>query len=218
MTSWLRQQVVSSLKPVALVSMLLVGGVTTVQAATILVLGDSISAAYGMAPQQGWVNLLQARLNTDPAFQKGRPHRVINASASGETSGGGLARLPALLKAHRPDVLVIELGGNDGLRGQPPALIAKQLTQMVRLGKQTGSKVILAGMRIPPNYGSVYTQAFHGLYSQVARQEKVTLVPFMLEGVGGNRSLMQADGIHPNQAAQPILLRNMLPAFKQTLQ
>ena len=112
MTSWLRQQVVSSLKPVALVSMLLVGGVTTVQAATILVLGDSISAAYGMAPQQGWVNLLQARLNTDPAFQKGRPHRVINASASGETSGSGLARLPALLKAHRPDVLVIELGGN----------------------------------------------------------------------------------------------------------
>lgn len=184
------------------------------QAATILVLGDSISAGYGMPLERGWVNLLQRRLNTDPAFARGRPHRVINASVSGETTSGGLARLPRLLATHRPDVLVIELGGNDGLRGQPPQLIASNLNRMIQLGKQSRATVVLAGMRIPPNYGNAYANAFYNVFGQVARQQRISHVPFFLEKVGGNPGLMQSDGIHPNVNAQQQLLNNILPVLK----
>lgn len=186
-------------------------------AATVLVLGDSLSAAYGLSASQGWVSLLQQRLNRDPAFAPGRPHRVINASASGETSSGGLARLPRLLALHRPDVLVVELGGNDGLRGQPPQQLAQNLGRMVQLGQASGARVVLVGMRIPPNYGRAYTQAFAAVYPQVAQQSRVTLVPFLLDRVAGQPALMQADGIHPNAAAQPRLLDNMLPALKAAM-
>ena len=184
------------------------------QAATILVLGDSISAGYGMPLERGWVNLLQRRLNTDPAFARGRPHRVINASVSGETTSGGLARLPRLLATYRPDVLVIELGGNDGLRGQPPQLIASNLNRMIQLGKQSRATVVLAGMRIPPNYGNAYANAFYNVFGQVARQQRISHVPFFLEKVGGNPGLMQSDGIHPNVNAQQQLLNNILPVLK----
>lgn len=184
------------------------------QAATILVLGDSISAGYGLPLERGWVNLLQRRLNTDPAFARGRPHRVINASVSGETTSGGLARLPRLLATYRPDVLVIELGGNDGLRGQPPQLIASNLNRMIQLGKQSRATVVLAGMRIPPNYGNAYANAFYNVFGQVARQQRISHVPFFLEKVGGNPGLMQSDGIHPNVNAQQQLLNNILPVLK----
>ena len=185
------------------------------QADTVMVLGDSLSAGYGIELSQGWVSLLQQRLNTDPAFARGRPHRVINASASGETSSGGLARLPRLLSQHRPDVLILELGGNDGLRGQPPAQLAQNLSRMVQLGQAQGSKVVLVGMRIPPNYGRAYTEAFAQVYPRVATQYHLPLVPFLLHQVAGQASLMQADGIHPNARAQPIMLRQVLPVLQQ---
>lgn len=179
-------------------------------AASILVFGDSISAAYGMNIEQGWVALLDQRL---AAEDPGR-HRVINASVSGETTSGGLRRLPALLKQHAPDVVVLELGGNDGLRGQPPALMASNLTAMIRLSREAGARVVMLGMRIPPNYGKAYTEAFAAVFPRVAKAEAVPLVPFFLEGVGGVPDLMQKDGIHPNAKAQPRLLALAWPMIR----
>ncbi|WP_173890048.1 MULTISPECIES: arylesterase [Pseudomonas] len=181
-------------------------------AGTLLVVGDSISAGFGLDSRQGWVSLLQTRLE-----KEGFDGKVVNASISGDTSAGGLARLPALLAAHKPSVVVLELGGNDGLRGQPPAQLQQNLASMIERSRQAGAKVVLLGMRLPPNYGSRYTGAFAKVYEQLAKEKKVPLVPFFLEGVGGVPALMQADGIHPAQGAQQRLLENAWPAIKPLL-
>lgn len=184
-------------------------------AKTILIMGDSISAAYGMAPEQGWVKLLQKRL--DQKYPK--QHHVVNASMSGETTSGALARLPKLLQTHKPDIVVIELGGNDGLRGQPPQLIQKNLSQLVQLSKNAQAEVLLFGIKIPPNYGTSYSKAFENNYQVVAKQHKIQLLPFFLEGVAGHTTLMQTDRIHPNIKAQPKLLdlawKYIEPALKK---
>ncbi|WAP65653.1 arylesterase [Pseudomonas fortuita] len=181
-------------------------------AGTLLVVGDSISAGFGLDTRQGWVTLLQTRLKDE-----GFDDKVINASISGDTSAGGHARLPALLAAHKPDLVVLELGGNDGLRGQPPAQLQQNLASMIGSARQAGAKVLLLGMRLPPNYGVRYTTAFAKVYEQLAADMQVPLVPFFLEGVGGVPELMQADGIHPAQGAQQRLLENAWPAIKPLL-
>ncbi|MDF3936095.1 arylesterase [Pseudomonas citronellolis] len=181
-------------------------------AQTLLVVGDSISAGLGVDTGQGWVALLDNRLK-----QEGLDYRVVNASISGDTSAGGLARLPALLSTDKPSVVVIELGGNDGLRGQPPQQLQQNLASMVAASRQAGAKVLLLGMQLPPNYGERYTRAFAQVYRQVAEQGGVPLVPFFLEGVGGVPQMMQADGIHPAAVAQPRLLDNVWPQLKPLL-
>lgn len=181
-------------------------------AGTVLVVGDSISAALGLDTRQGWVSLLQNRLQ-----EGGFTHQVVNASISGDTSSGGLTRLPALLSQHRPQLVIIELGGNDGLRGQPPAQLQQNLARMVDASTAAGAKVLLLGMRLPPNYGQRYTQAFAQVFSDVAADKQVPLVPFLLEGVGGVPGMMQADGIHPAVAAQPRLLENVWPTLEPLL-
>jgi len=198
-------------------SLLLVGLLNSgaVTAQTIMILGDSISAGYGMTAQQGWVYKLQQRLNQTP-YKTGQ-YTVINASVSGETTSGGLARLPALMRQHQPDILVIELGGNDGLRGQPPKLIEQNLSKMIQLGKNQQAKVVLLGMRIPPNYGTAYSTAFAEVFPKVAKQHNVPLMPFFLDGVAGNNQLMQADRIHPTAGAQAKLLENAWPVIRQVL-
>ena len=184
-----------------------------VQAKTIMIMGDSLSAGYGIPAQQGWVNLLQKRLDQ----QYPKQHKVVNASVSGETTSGALARLPKLLQTHRPDLVVIELGGNDGLRGQPPKMIEKNLAQLVQKSQQAKAKVVLFGMKIPPNYGKAYSKAFENNYKTVSQQYKVQLLPFFLEGVAGNKNLIQSDQIHPNAKAQPLLLNNAYPYIKRHL-
>jgi len=178
----------------------------------ILVLGDSLSAAYGMRLEQGWVALLQGRLTA-----QGYGHRVINASSSGETSGGALARLPRALERHRPAVVIIELGGNDGLRGLPLADVRANFESLIRLSREAGAKVLLVGMRIPPNYGPSYADGFHDLYGELARRHQLPLVPFFLDGIALDDSLMLDDGLHPNAAAQPKLLDQVWPKLKPLL-
>ena len=174
---------------------------TWVFAKTVMVLGDSISAGYGIEPQQAWVNLLQKRLDQ----QYPKQHKVVNASVSGETTSGALARLPKLLQTHKPNVVVIELGGNDGLRGQPPQMIQKNLAQLIQQSQKANATVVVLGMKIPPNYGTAYSKAFENNYKVVSQQFKVKLLPFFLESGAGNKSLMQKDLVHPNGKAQPIL-------------
>ncbi|MDN5483632.1 MAG: arylesterase [Pseudomonas sp.] len=181
-------------------------------AGTVLIVGDSISAGFGLDTRKGWVALLEQRLK-----QEGFEDKVVNASISGDTSAGGLARLPAALATHKPDVVVIELGGNDGLRGQPPAQLQQNLASMIQQSRDSGAKVLLLGMQIPPNYGKRYVEAFAKVFGDVAQKEKVPFVPFFLEGVGGHPELMQADGLHPAVAAQDKLLENVWPALKPLL-
>lgn len=181
-------------------------------AGTLLVVGDSISAGFGLDTRQGWVSLLQQRLEA-----QGNDAKVVNASISGDTSAGGQARLPALLAAHKPELVIIELGGNDGLRGQPPAQLKQNLASMIERSQASGAKVVLLGMRLPPNYGLRYTTAFAQVFEELGADKKVPLVPFFLEGVGGVPELMQADGIHPAQAAQERLLENAWPVIKPLL-
>ena len=184
-----------------------------VSAKTIMIVGDSISAAYGMQAEQGWVYLLQKRLDQ----QYPKKHKVVNASVSGETSSGAVARLPKLLKTYKPQIVVIELGGNDGLRGQSPLLIQKNLANLIQQSQQAKAKVVVLGMKIPPNYGTAYSQAFEKNYSIVSQQYKVKLMPFFLTGVAGNKNLMQSDLVHPNAKAQSILLNNAYPYIKGAL-
>lgn len=186
---------------------------TIVSAKTILILGDSLSAGYGIDAKQGWVNLLQQRLDQ----QYPKKHKVVNASVSGETTSGGLARLPKLLTTYKPDVVVIELGGNDGLRGQPPQMIQKNLAQLVQLSQKQKATVLLFGMKIPPNYGSAYSSAFENNYKVVSQQYKIKLLPFFLEGVAGQKGLIQNDQIHPNAKAQPIMLNLAYPYIRGAL-
>ena len=186
---------------------------TWVFAKTVMVLGDSISAGYGIEPQQAWVNLLQKRLDQ----QYPKQHKVVNASVSGETTSGALARLPKLLQTHKPNVVVIELGGNDGLRGQPPQMIQKNLVQLIQQSQKANATVVVLGMKMPPNYGTAYSKAFENNYKVVSQQFKVKLLPFFLESVAGNKSLMQKDLVHPNGKAQPILLNLAYPYIKGAL-
>jgi acyl-CoA thioesterase-1 len=181
------------------------------EAPVILVLGDSLSAGYGIDVKAGWVALLQQRLNDQ------YPHQVINASVSGETAGGGLARLPALLQEHQPSLVVLELGGNDGLRGHPVNIMQQQLDAIIQKSLAAKAKVLLLGMQIPPNYGQRYTQHFHQAYSQLAEQYKLPYVPFFLEGIAVNAELMQRDGIHPTAQAQPQMLDNLWQTLEPLL-
>lgn len=178
----------------------------------ILVLGDSISAAYGMSLEQGWVAQMATALK-----EKNPAAVVINASISGETTDGGLRRLPALLDEHAPGVVIIELGANDGLRGFPLQTMKKNLTQMVALSQQSGAKVILLPMEIPPNYGPRYTSGFRETYRDVASETDSLLTPFLLDGVATDPKLIQADGLHPTVEAQPLILGNVFPTVTRVL-
>ena len=175
---------------------------------TILVMGDSLSAEYGLTRGSGWVKLLEEQLQ-----KQSSPWSVFNASISGETSAGGLSRLPKLLDQKKPGIVFIELGANDALRGLPIQESEKNLRQMIQLSKKSGARVLLFGMEIPPNYGQEYTKQFKDLYSNLARQEKVELLPFFLGGVASDISLFQADRIHPNEKAQNILFKNVWGAM-----
>jgi acyl-CoA thioesterase I len=184
----------------------------TSDTARILVMGDSLSAGYGIDIQQGWVKLLEHELT--------QMHKVsiTNASVSGETSSGGLARLPALLEQHKPTIVILELGGNDGLRGQPLKLLAKNMQAMIDISKHSGATVLLAGMQIPPNYGARYANQFKALYAQLAEKNKLPLIPFLLENVAGHSDLIQQDGIHPTAAAQPLIVENVMPVLLKLIQ
>jgi acyl-CoA thioesterase-1 len=178
----------------------------------LLVVGDSLSAGFGLEPGRGWVTLLQSRLETE-----GYGYRVVNASISGDTTGGGVSRLPRLLEQHRPEVVLIELGGNDGLRGTPVDVVRRNLTTMVGASRKAGARVVLAQMVMPPNYGLTYTDAFAGVYPAVAREQQVPLAGFLLDGVALDPTLMQADGIHANEKGQPKLLDNDWPVLSKSL-
>ncbi len=194
---------------------LLAAGPAPAGEAVLLVLGDSISAEYGLKRGTGWVALLEARLAKETM-----PVKVVNASISGETTAGGRSRLPALLAAHKPTHVVIELGGNDALRGLPLEMTEANLTAMVEAARGIGARVLLAGIQVPPNYGRAYTERFAGLFEKVARAQKVAVLPFILAGVADGPQtarLMQADRIHPNEEAQPRLLDNMWPPLKKLL-
>jgi acyl-CoA thioesterase-1 len=171
----------------------------------ILILGDSLSSAYGIPQDTSWVSLLSAELAT--GFNQ---TRVINASISGETTGGGRTRLPALLERHDPALVILELGGNDGLRGFPVSVIRNNLEAMIRLSQANGSEVLILGMKIPPNYGVQYTQQFFTTYQLLAQKYNLAIIPFLLEGIALNNKLMQNDGIHPNVAAQPTIMKKVL--------
>ncbi len=181
-------------------------------APTILVLGDSISAGYGLAQGEGWVALLEQRLLRDNL-----DYRVVNASISGETTLGGLNRIPVALREHQPAVVVVALGGNDGLRGNPLEETRRNLIAIVAACRKAGAKVVVAGMRVPPNYGPVYARRFEGLFAEVARQQNASLVPFMLQGFADDRKMFQADGIHPVAAAQSRILDNVYHRLRPLL-
>jgi len=176
------------------------------------VFGDSLSAGYGVAAGQGWVSLLQARL-----LKEGYGFQVVNASVSGETTTGGLARLPRALALHDPAIVILELGANDGLRGLPLATTEANLRALVRQAALGGRKVLLLGIRMPPNYGERYTSGFEAMYRDVGREAHITLLPFLLEHVADQPPLMQADGLHPNERGQPVLLDNAWAALRPLL-
>lgn len=178
----------------------------------ILVFGDSLSAEYGLKRGAGWVRLLEDRLQ-----KEGFPHTVINASISGETTAGGATRLPALLKKHSPSILILELGANDGLRGLPIRQTRTNLDNMMRGASAIGAKTLLVGIQIPPNYGRDYTQRFHGLFLDLAKEQNTPVVPFLLAGIAENRAMFQADEIHPNELAQPRMFENVWSVLKPML-
>jgi acyl-CoA thioesterase-1 len=185
-------------------------------ARTLLVLGDSLSAEYGLARDAGWVKLLDERLQQHPA-QGGGQYSVVNASISGETTSGGRSRLPALLQQHAPAIVLIELGANDGLRGLPLPAMRANLRAMIDAGRAAGARVLLVGMRIPPNYGRDYAERFHRVFVDLARESKVALAPFLLDGIAEDLTLFQADRIHPNERAQARMLDNVWPALRPLL-
>jgi acyl-CoA thioesterase-1 len=177
-------------------------------APVVLVVGDSISAAYGLSPGQGWVDLLAARLKAD-----GYRHQSVNASISGDTTAGGRARLPALLVRHKPAIVILELGGNDGLRGGSLPSTRENLDAMVVAAQKAGARVLILGMKLPPNYGPAYTRDFDALFASVAAVRKAAFVPFIFEGFGDDNANFQPDRIHPTAAAQPKILANVWPAL-----
>ncbi len=172
----------------------------TVSAHIILIVGDSLSAAYGIPVEQGWVSLLQQRLDTE-----GYPYRIVNASISGDTTANARARLLQALDSHQPAVVLLELGGNDGLRGLSLAEMKGNLAAMIASVRQAGARLLLIGVQLPPNYGPVYTQRFQAVYRELAREQEITLLPSLVDGIGTEQELMQRDGIHPNAIAQPLI-------------
>ncbi|MEK7259003.1 MAG: arylesterase [Pseudomonadota bacterium] len=197
-----------------LCSLLLLAGPARAQddAPVLLVFGDSLSAGYRMDEEEGWVALLATRLAGE-----GVNVRVVNASVSGETTDGGLARLPAALDTHKPAIVILELGGNDGLRGLPVANIKQNLMQMVALSQAAGARVILAGIQIPPNYGPRYTGPFTSQYQEIAEDMQLPLIPFLIDGIPQQPELMQDDGIHPRAEAQGLVLENVWPVLAPVL-
>ena len=187
--------------------MLLLG--TPVLGNAVLVVGDSLSAGYGVARERGWVALLERRL-----AGRDQGWTVVNASISGDTTSGGVMRLPAAMEANNPQVVILELGGNDGLRGQPLALIRANLATMIELCRRRGARVLLLGMRIPPNYGPVYTSGFEAVFESLHEHYDVAFVPFFLDGIALDPQLMQDDGIHPTEAAQPGMLDTIWGALE----
>jgi acyl-CoA thioesterase-1 len=185
----------------AILALVLWAGGTAQAAPNILVLGDSLSAAYGLPQEAGWVSLLQSRL-----AQEKFPYRVINASISGETTSGGRSRIAGLLEEHRPAIVILELGANDGLRGLSLQQTRTNLEAIIVASKKSRAQVLLVGMRLPPNYGPAYTEPFHALYADLARKYKLRRVPFLLEAVAGRRDYFQGDGLHPTAQAQPLIL------------
>jgi acyl-CoA thioesterase-1 len=183
-----------------------------VQARTLLVVGDSLSAAFGLDVRAGWVALLEGRLRAEKL-----DYKVINASISGDTTANGLARLPRLLKEHRPEVVIIELGGNDGLRGLSLEQMRHNLAAMAAKAKASGARVLLVGIELPPNYGQRYTERFRRAYADAAREQQVALVTSIVAGIGIDRNLMQADGIHPKANAQGRMLENVWPRLRPLL-
>ena len=177
--------------------------------AVVLVWGDSLSASYRMDEQQGWVALLEKKLEAEGLAG----WRVVNGTVSGETTAGGLARLPAMLASTRPDIVILELGGNDGLRGLPVPTIRENLAQMIELSQNAGARVLLSGIQIPPNYGPRYTGPFYAQYTELAEQYGLVLIPFLLDGIADNAELMQDDGIHPTAEAQPLIVDIVWPAL-----
>jgi len=172
----------------------------------ILVLGDSLSAGYGISTSSGWVALLQRRLE-----QQGYPQRVVNASISGDTTSGGLARLPQALAQHQPQLVILELGANDGLRGLSLEEMRRNLVTIIDKSREQGATLLLVGVRLPPNYGALYVKKFHDVYRQLAQNHKVAFVPHLLAEVGGHADLIQADGLHPRANAQGLILDNVWP-------
>lgn len=179
---------------------------------TLLVLGDSLSAEYGLVRGTGWVTLLQKRLQNAKSDTV-----IVNASISGETTSGGKSRLPALLKQHQPAVVILELGANDGLRGLSLRANEENLREMIESAKQAKAKVLLVGMRLPPNYGGEYANQFFALYAKLARETRSALVPFFFEGVASNGEMFQPDRLHPTAAAQPLILENIWPHLQPLL-
>jgi len=179
---------------------------------TILVLGDSVSAGYGLASNEGWVALLQSRLKA-----QGYGYRVVNASVSGETTTGGLARLPRALSVHRPQIVIVELGGNDGLRALPLETSRRNLERIIETSQMSGARVLLLGMKIPPNYGPRYSQGFEQLFRDLARRYRLPFEPFFLEKIALAPGMMQADGLHPTAQAQPVMLDTVWPVLKPLL-
>lgn len=193
--------------------LLAIGNASFAKENTLLVLGDSISAAYGMSLEEGWVALLAGQMaETHPE------HQVVNASISGETTDGALNRLAGLLEEHQPSVVVIELGGNDGLRGFPVSKLRQNLDQLAQQSNDAGAQVVMVSIQIPPNYGTRYTNSFHESYALAAENTGSILTPFILDGIATNPALMQADGIHPKAEAQADMLENMLPYIEKALQ
>lgn len=178
----------------------------TATAKSIVVLGDSISAGYGIEVSQGWVALLQQKLD-----QQGKGHIIHNESISGDTTAGGLARIDAALTLHKPAVVIVELGANDGLRGLPPTLIKNNLAGIIQLARQNGAKVLLLSMKIPPNYGKRYIDLFYTIYPQLATELGIPYVPFIMEDVALTKDMMQQDGLHPNAKGQPVIADKVWP-------
>ena len=179
---------------------------------SILVVGDSLSAAYGLPQQRGWVALLGERIKRERL-----DYSVVNASISGDTTGGGLARIDRLLAQHKPAVVVLELGGNDGLRGMPVAAMKRNLSGMIEQSRKSGARVLLVGMRMPPNYGPQYTGEFERAFAELAKQHRTALVPFLFEDFSVGRDFFQPDGIHPTEAAQPVMLETIWKRLKPLL-
>ncbi|MGD9841372.1 MAG: arylesterase [Steroidobacteraceae bacterium] len=175
-------------------------------------MGDSLSAGYGISIEDGWVTLLSKRLKA-----QGYGYEVINASVSGETSGGGKVRLPALLRIHKPTVVILALGANDGLRGLPTKQLRSNLAAMITTVQASNAKVLLVGMQIPPNYGEQYTNAFANTFTELAKTYRLTLVPFLMEKVALDATLMQADNLHPNERGQPLLLDTVWPQLSSMI-
>jgi acyl-CoA thioesterase-1 len=200
-------------KLLTLIILLLAAGAHGSESPTVLIFGDSLSAGYGIDVDQSWAALLQARLE-----QQGYEHRVVNASISGETTEGGAARIDAALQIFSPELVILELGGNDGLRGFPPARVQANLQQIIVAAHDSGAAVVLLGIRIPSNYGPRYSRAFEAAFRDVAEEQEIPWVEFFMDGIALNDDLLQADRIHPTAEAQPLLLDNAWPLISATLE